>query len=151
MDWSSPTPYVVLAIAAVGALWKLGEWKGRTDESVKNLKTSLATIEGYLLALVQKFAPDATLATTKKKVSESLGASAWARQTAADITPEGTEAFEIYEFAKGYVEDDSHYSDEFKRQMHRSAYEDNLGLEQIRVVLAIELRDALLAKLPDDS
>ena len=76
--------------------------------------------------------------------------SPWARQTAAGLEPEATEAFEIYEFAKGYVEDDSHFSDEFKRQMHRSAYENNLGVEHIRVVLAIELRDALLANLPDD-
>ena len=59
------------------------EWKGRTDASVANLKTSITKIEGYLLALVQKFAPEAALATTNspvvlndrgKEVSKSLDA-----------------------------------------------------------------------------
>ena len=172
MEWTTTT--TVIAIGAVAAACtafftgrryfldrsdkrlkeaeERAEWKGRTDESVANLKTSIAKIEGYLLALVQKFVPDAVLATTRgKEVSKSLGGVAWARQTAAGLELEETkEAFEVYEFAKGYVEDDSHFSEEFMRQMRRSAYETNVEMAQIRVVLAIELRDALLANLPDD-
>ena len=67
MDWQSPTPYIAItAVVAVVSLGRLiyrsriekaekeAEWKGRTDESVSNLKTTLTNIENYLRKLFER-------------------------------------------------------------------------------------------------
>ena len=131
------------------------EWRGRTDESVTGLKTTLKRIDDSLRRLVEYLRPTAAVAETTgpmslnergKAVSDSLGAKEWAREKAVELSPgiSGREAFEIYEFTKGYVEDDSHFDAEFQRQMRRTVYELSLEMTQVRTVLALELRDALL-------
>ena len=166
MDWKT----IVICIGTLAALGTLifriasyfwdraesrAEWRGRTNESVTGLKTTLKRLDDNPRRLVEHFRPTAAVAETTgpmslnergKAVSDSLGAKEWAREKAVELSPGvgGQEAFEIYEFTKGYVEDDNHFDAEFQRQMRRTVYELSLEMTQVRTVLAIELRDALL-------
>ena len=167
MDWNSPTPYV--AIGATVAVLSLGrliyrahiekaEERGRNDKSVKELKKSNANIEHYLRRLFEHFVKRVVeghspvqLNELGKAVSEHLGAKDWARQEASKLQPQfkGQEAFEIYETVQLYVQDDSRFSEDFQRKMRKTAYEKNVEMIHIQAVLAIELRDALVDRLPD--
>ena len=163
MDWNTPTPYVAIGAAAavltlffaVGRhLWeraeKKAEWRGRTDESVGNLKTTLANIEYYLRRIFERGLPE-KVADSNSPVSEHVGAADWAREEAAKLHSqlEGKEAFEVHEFAQEHVQDDSHLGEDIDRRMRKTAYEKNVEIAQVRTVLAVELRDALLRNLPD--
>ena len=56
----------------------------------------------------------------------------------------GMEAYEIQDFCYGYVANDLNPSEEEQAAMRRTAYEKAARMEQVRRVLAIELRDRLL-------
>ena len=171
MDWQSPTPYIAItAVVAVMALGRLiyrsriekaeknAEWKGQTDESVSNLKTTLTNIENYLRKLLERGLKEVAVDQSPKQlnefgeaVSEHLGAKDWAREEANKLQPDlqGMEPFEFYEGSQQHVQNDSKFSTEFKRKMRETAYEKNVEMIQIRAVLAIELRDALVKILAD--
>ena len=136
------------------------EERGRTSESVNDLKTTLGRIEGHLLSLVRHFLPARAVAQDNspaqlnelgKTVSNQLEAAAWARQVAGKLQSEfqGMEPFELDESAKEYVQNDRNFPEEFQRAMRRAAYELNIEMPQVRAVLAIELRDALINRMPD--
>ena len=138
---------------------KKAEWKGRTDESVSNLKTTLANIEEYLRRLFERGLQERMVVSRSpvnlnefgEAVSEHLGAKDWAQKEASGLQSKfkGQEPFEIYEAVQQYVQDDKRFSPEFLRKIRETAYEKNVEIIQIRVVLAIELRDALVNRLPD--
>ena len=173
MGWKDLVTALAIALGAIVALITLcraiynsriakaeeaAEWKGRTDESVGHLKTSLKNIEDYLRGLfeqrlqpVSKGNSPVQLTELGKSVSEHLGAKEWAREEAGKLQPkfQGQEPFEVYEAAQQYVRDDSQFSPEFQRKMRRTAYEKSVEMVQIQAVLAIELRDALVERMAD--
>ena len=166
--WISAVAGSLIAVTAVFSLARLiyrarleeAEWKGRTDESVTSLKTTLRNIEDYLHKLFERGLREVLtdrspvqLNDLGEAVSEHLGAKDWAQQEAARLQPrfEGQEPFEIYEGVRQYVEDDDRFSSEFQRKMRRTAYEKSVEIIQIRAVLAVELRDALLKGLAEQS
>ena len=55
-------------------------------------------------------------------------------------------AYEIQEFSFDYVENELTPSEDERKAMRRTAYEQGARMEQIRRVLAIELRDKLLER-----
>lgn len=57
------------------------------------------------------------------------------------------EAYEIQEFSFAYVENRLTPSEREMKAMQRTAYEQGVRMKQIRRVLAIELRDKLLARM----
>lgn len=173
MDWNELVIAVGIALGALVALITLcraiynsriakaeeaAEWKGRTDESVGHLKTSLKNIEDYLRGLferrldpISKGSSPVQLNDLGASVSEHLGAKEWAREEAGKLQPrfQGQEPFEIYEAAQQYVRDDSQFSPDFQRKMRRTAYEKSVEMVQIQAVLAIELRDAPVERMAD--
>ncbi len=123
--WISAVAGSLIAVVAVVSLGRLiyrsriekaekeAEWKGRTDESVSNLKTTLTNIENYLRSLFERGLPTEVvighspmkLNELGEAVSEHLGAKDWAREEANKLQPDlqGMEPFELYEGSQQHV------------------------------------------------
>ncbi|MCY3599851.1 MAG: hypothetical protein OXN85_07760 [Gemmatimonadetes bacterium] len=81
-----------------------------------------------------------------KRISQELDASAWAGRLAVPLEKHlaGKDAYEIQVFCFDHVEQ-VEYSDEEQKTIRRSAYNHGIDTWEVRRVLAIELRDKLLA------
>ena len=80
-------------------------------------------------------------------ISTDVGGVAWAIRTAPDLEDqvEGMEAFEIQRFCFDHIAEADKFDDAMRRAILKSAYERGVREEQVLRVLAIELRDKLLA------
>ena len=81
-----------------------------------------------------------------KSVSEDIAASEWAEKLAGTLkeTVEGKDAYEIQTFCFEYLKNPDQYSNEERKTIHNAAYKRGIMAEEVRRVLAIELRDRLL-------
>lgn len=81
-----------------------------------------------------------------KTLSEEIDAEAWVERIADQlkVSVAGKDAYEIQSFCFDYVENTDQYSDQERRTIHKVAYQRGIMAEEIRRVLAIELRDKLL-------
>ncbi len=81
-----------------------------------------------------------------KTLSEEIDAGAWVERIADQlkVSVAGKDAYEIQSFCFDYVENTDQYSDQERRIIHKVAYQRGIMAEEIRRVLAIELRDKLL-------
>ena len=84
-----------------------------------------------------------------KTLSDGIAGAEWANRIADEVASQvaGMEPYEIHEFSFAYVEDDLNPSDSEEKAMRRTAYEQGARMKQILRVLAIELRDKLLARV----
>lgn len=155
MDWSNPLIYVVGGIAGIGAIWKLGEWKGRTDDSVSAIKDTIREIREDIKKILGRLPPPAVeqgsplrLTEFGEEISRRLDARSWATETASNLLPEvrGKQAFQVDEFCETYVQ--TRLSEEWKTEVARCAYELGRDRESILSVLRVVLRDELLSRLP---
>ena len=145
MDWSNPLIYIVGGIAGIGAIWKLGEWKGRTDDSVRAINDTIREIREDIKKILGS---PLRLTEFGEEISRRLDARSWATETAANLLPEvrGKQAFQVDEFCETYVQ--TRLSEEWKTEVARCAYELGRDRESILSVLRVVLRDELLSRLP---
>ncbi len=80
-----------------------------------------------------------------KAISQEVGGVEWARRVVNSLTDwiEGKDAYQIQEYCFEFVEGFA-YTDQELSRIRDSAYRNGLPTEQIRRVLAVELRDKLL-------
>lgn len=175
-DWSRLLvyiPVVALGVAIFGyALkWivKAERWMSKKDESIRFLEGAINelnltikelnsdikvlfrnNLEGSSEPIVERKSP-LRLTDRGDSISEALGVKAWATQTAQDVFPKLKLSlpYDIQVFCMDYVDHTSNFDTEFMERIKRYAYDEGLTVGQIRDVLAIELRDAILNKLPD--
>lgn len=145
MDWSNPLIYVVGGIAGIGAIWKLGEWKGRTDDSVSAIKDTIREIREDIKKILGS---PLRLTELGEEISRRLDARSWATETASVLLPEvrGKQAFQVDEFCETYVQ--TRLSEEWKTEVARCAYELGRDRESILSVLRVVLREELLSLFP---
>lgn len=145
MDWSNPLIYIVGGIAGIGAIWKLGEWKGRTDDSVSAIKDTIREIREDIKKILGS---PLRLTEFGEEISRRLDARSWATETAANLLPEvrGKQAFQVDEFCETYVQ--TRLSEEWKTEVARCAYELGRDRESILSVLRVVLREELLSLFP---
>ena len=81
-----------------------------------------------------------------RAISEDIGARAWAQEAAPGMAPQmqGRPPYEIQEQCFEYVQDDAQFPEEILQKMRDTAYNRGTTLNEVRKVLAVELRDALL-------
>lgn len=147
MEWTNPLIYVAGGIAIIGATWKLGEWKGRTDDSVAAIKG--AKILGRLPNPSVQGGSPLRLTEFGEEISQRLDARSWAAETASDLLPEtlGMQAFQVDEFCETYVRE--RLDEEWSTKVGQCAYELGTPRDTILAALRVVLRDELLSRLPD--
>ena len=154
MDLNNPLLWILI-LGVGSALVAAGKWIGGMDEFRRDVRDTLKTIEENIKDIFHLLQPEAIggsplrLTDFGRSISEDVGGSAWASETASRLLGQlrDKEAFEVHEYASEYVQDDSHFTEEFLRKMRECAYNRAAKPEQVRNVLSIELRDALLKNL----
>ena len=152
--------FVVLALGLFGVWKNLGTRSDRLGAHTECAETRL----GDRIGRVEKRLMDASYQVFGKldigplsrqsplrlnelgeAVSAEIGGAEWAKRVSATLADwiEGRDAYEIQEHCFEVAENFS-YTPEEKRGIHQSAFSRGLPAEQVRRVLAIELRDELL-------
>lgn len=132
-----------------------GEWKGKVDSERRSFKEFMQEVRNDIKTILSRLpAPEATgasplrLTAFGKELSDGISGVQWAARIADAVADQvvGMEAYEIQEFSFAYVKNDLNPSEAEQRAIRRTAYEQSARIEQIHRVLAIELRDKLLAR-----
>lgn len=160
-EWLN-NPVVVLAtIAVAGALLTAGQWIGRVNADIESFKgfvdeirRDIKEIRASVNGLFKRLPPapitsNSPLALTElgDEISEELSGKEWAKRTAEQFLRDvrGKEPYEIQDICFDYVKSQFEPDDEQDAQIRACAYNHALKREQVLDVLAIELRDTLLA------
>ena len=158
--WIAPT----IVLALIFLAFRVGKWveavnKDRktlldaADKDRKRFREIVAEIREDIKKIfrrlpVQEITGASPLRLTDfgRALSDGIAGAEWATRIADAVAPQitGMEAYDIQEFSFAYVENDLAPSDDERKAMRRTAYEQGARMEQIRRVLAIELRDKLL-------
>ena len=168
MDW--PTAGVIIAglslvSVVIGAAIGFGQWKGKVDSERESTKQNLLglhrTLEGFMseirsdIKLIFKSLAPSVIASGSplrltelgRKVSDSINGVTLADELAGNLIEDvaGKLPYEIQEMAIAYVREKWTPSNDVNRGIMSAAYENGLKREQVLDVIAIELRDRLLA------
>ena len=131
----------------------LDKVEGRLDCVERKIETNSTAINQLRQIVFTRFnIPSVTsesplrLSELGKTLSEEIDAEAWVERIADQlkVNVAGKDAYEIQSFCFDYVENTDQYSDQERRIIHKVAYQRGIMAEEIRRVLAIELRDKLL-------
>lgn len=156
MEWTNPLIHVAGGIAIIGATWKLGESKGRTDDSVAAIKAAIGEIREDIKKILGRLPNPSVeggsplrLTEFGEEISQRLDARSWAAETASDLLPEtlGMQAFQVDEFCETYVRES--LDEEWSTKVGQCAYELGTPRDTILAALRVVLRDELLSRLPD--
>lgn len=150
-------------VAAIGLVFFIGNWKGKVDERVENIKGTTdddrsafrafaEEIRGDIKKILLRLDPIAegasplSLNELGKKVSGEIGAGEWAVRVAPTLSDrvKGMAEYDIQGFCFNYVDDELKLSDEQRERVKQAAYSNGLDEDTVRRVLAFELRDRLL-------
>ena len=160
-EWTGTAAIIIIAvIAVVGTVFYIGRWTGtvNTDRStfrefmdevksdIKEVKADIKGIFARLPSALDEGKSPRSLTELGKKAAVVLGAEKWADDVVAKTwqSYRGLEEFEIYEKAREYV--DRSLTLEMQRLVAKTAYEFALDKDSMERVLAIVLRDTILAK-----
>ena len=148
-----------LLIAIIGATWKLGNWHGSVNTSIRGINDSIQGILEelkYLRGRIDEmFGRQAgRIADAKsplklnelgKKVSNEFGAKDWASRHVDLVRDKvvGMEAYDVREFCFNFVTEDRFTEAELK-QAKNVAYDNGLVIQNVLRVTSFELRDLLL-------
>ena len=158
MDWNNPLIYIVPGLAVLSGIIYLSRWMGKTDESVRLIEEAIKEIKSDIKEILRQFSGSAVerksplrLTEGGQSISDALDAKAWAARTVQDLLPKlkGSHPYDIQMFCMDCVDHEGNLTHEFVQKMKSCAYEEAFPMSQIKDVLAIELRDAILKILPD--
>ena len=161
IPWDNPLVYL-LALAVVTALVRIGMWVGGANEHkstvskfMSDIREDITEIREDIKKLLRRTPTVAVssgsplgLTDVGKTVAAELDASSWAKQTAEGLRDRagGEPPYEIQELCFDYVRSDVFQPPEdFSVAMKTSAYDHGIDEDQVRAVLAIVLRDVLVA------
>ena len=161
---------VVLGLAAAGAIVKVSMWVGSVNSDRASFKEFIDKIEKKLDDLVRRvdeigndvagikgqIKPAATsgqspvqLTDYGQEVSNKLKIRQWAEHEADRLTGtvKGKQEFEIFDACKEYVGNHFERDSDFNAFVRAGAYDIGREKEVVFEVCAVELRDAVLARL----
>lgn len=157
MDWNNPLIFIVGGLAALGAIWKLGNWMGLQDEFSKTVGKSIETIQSDIKKIFRVLSEGKTIESSSplrltdlgKSISKFLDAATWAERIADEIVESVQDknpyGIQIYCFER--VKEDGFLSEETRKKVEDAAYNNGIEIDKVERVLAIELRDVLLKRL----
>lgn len=152
--WLAPSISIGTVIALVVTALRAGEWKGRVDtkiegfeEAIADLTNEVRRVLGLLPSAAIKGGSPLRLTKLGQDISRELNASSWANNVADDVElrMRGKEPYEVQEFCFDYVRV-LNLDVEQQRRVNQSAYDHGLPEEEVRRVMALELRDSLLVR-----
>lgn len=152
--FTNPWVWVGLLVALVGAVFALGQWKGRVDADQASFKELMKEVRDDIKEILRRLpshtlAGDSPLQLTEcgKAISERLGAAALAQEIAPRLQPQLKEKppYEIQEKCFDYVRHEYEPPEEVDSLIKTCAYDHGIDRGQVLDVLAVELRDKLLA------
>ncbi len=151
--------WLVFGLGAVTAIVTVARWTSNVDAARKGwsevagqIRTDIEQIRSRIDALFTAFGrqtlgAESPLRLTEfgQELSKNLKTTAWAARTADSVQEEvaGMEAWEIQDYCFTYSKE--RLSEDRERDVKRVAYEAGVEDLQVRNVLAVELRDQLLA------
>lgn len=161
MDWNNPLIFIVVGLAALGAIWKLGNWMGRQDEFSKTVGKSIETIQSDIKKIFRVLSEGKTIESSSplrltdlgKSISKFLDAAAWAERIADEIVEnvQDKNPYGIQTYCFELVKKDEFLSEETRKKVEDAAYNNGIEIDKVERVLAIELRDVLLKRLELES
>ena len=149
--------FLSLLPVTAGAIFAFGQWKGKVDSDRASFKGLMAEIRNDIKEILRRL-PSHTLAGGSplrltdlgKSISERLDAPTLAQ----DLVPllqeriEGKTPYEIQEMCFDYIRHQYNPPDEVDTLIKTCAYDNGIDRGQVVDVLAVELRDKLLAMMP---
>ena len=148
----NPATYLLL-LTAGGAIFYGGRWVGSVNTDRENFKEFMKEVRGKLDSIFRIVSGDTVgagsptqLTDLGKEVSGEIAAKEWATKQANLLASEahGKQPFEIQDFSFDYVFNRHKPTTEELNSWKQSAYEHGLDVSQVKNVLMVELRDALL-------
>ena len=155
------TVWVAFLLPLIGAIFVLGQWKGKVDSDRASFKEFMKEVRNDIKEMLRRL-PSHTLAggsplqltNLGRSISERLGAAALAQDMAPLLQAQIKEKkpYEIQEKCFDYVRHEYEPPDEVESLIKTCAYDHGIDLGQVLDVLAVELRDKLLAmRTPGES
>ena len=160
-EWlANPVAWVAslsLLSVVVGAAFAFGTWKGKVDsdrasfkEFMKEVRDDIKEILGRLPSPTMTDGSPLQLTDCGRSISERLGAAGLAQELAPLLQAqvEGKVPYEIQEKCFDYVRHEYEPPEEVEARIKTCAYDHGIKRGQVLDVLAVELRDKLLAMKP---
>lgn len=161
MDWTNPAVYIGI-LAIIGAIFSIGKWVGgmnsfkkSMDAFSKRVDSAISEMRDDIKKILERLPPSPPVASMGsplrltefgQSISETIEAGVWAQKTAEDTVHrvKGKRPYEIQEFCQTFVKEEFQPSEDLLQKMQDCAYDNATSLDQVKEVLALELRDALL-------
>ncbi len=150
-------PRAYLAVLAIGGLiFAVGRWVGAVNSDRESLKDLMAEVRKDIKEILSRLpsnvvANDSPLRLTKlgRQASAAIGARALARDLAQELLSQvaGKRPHEIFRLCTAYVDDTFEPTPDQSEQFDAAAYELGISRSEVRQVIAVELRDHLLARV----
>jgi len=156
-EWAAATPWWValgLLIAFVTAVWQFARWTGRVDTKLDDLGKAVAEIREAITKLLQGQSSKTVssgsplqLTDLGKRISADLGIPSIAASLAHELRERvsGKPAYDIQELSFAFIRDEYRPGAEMDARIKQCAYENGIDRDGVLDVLAIELRDRLMA------
>lgn len=151
----------ILVIAIGTIIWKIARWVERissdnekfnefmrnTAGDIQNIKTNIAKIFGKLSPASIAEGSPLQLTELGERISQTLGAREWARDTALTLDEKIKELspYDIQEFCFDYAKNVLVPSNQLESKIKMCAYENAIERDAVLDVLAVELRNQLLS------
>lgn len=152
MDWSNPLIFIVPSIAIAAAIGKLLLWIGTQNESVGAVKKSLRKLEDNSDQILLILAPEAKgssplqLTELGDRIAESIGSIGVVTEVYKNLVNRTKEKtpYQVQKICLDYMENEFSPSVELKEAIENCAFENGVLPRNIRRVIAILVRNALL-------
>ena len=152
---SNPWAWIIIALTLGGIVFKVGQWVGAVNTDRTDLKAAVEQIREDIKKLLL-WLPSKTLDTDSplkindlgKTVSDEIDVPAIIRPIAATLRARmlGKLPYDIQELCFDFIRDEYKPANEVENAIKRCAYDHGIDRAEVLDVLAIELRDQLLAK-----
>ena len=151
--------WIMVGLAAAGILVAIGKWIGAVSSDRAAFKGFTETMRDDIKKMLQR-RPSGTLASGGPlrptdlggRISESLNAPELAADLAAGLRSEaeGKHAYDIQELSFRFIRDEYRPPKEIEDRIRQCAYDNGLDRDEVLDVLAVEIRDKLLAPAAAD-
>ncbi len=152
-EWLDSPLIIVAGIAVISALITIGIWVGWVNSDRDNFKDFMKRVDRKLDSIFRALPSKAVdsgsptqLTKLGREVSGEIQAGEWSKKQAVLLAKElqGKQPYEIQDYSFDYVFNRHEAAEEELALWKESAYQHGLDVSQVKNVLMVELRDALI-------
>ena len=149
-----PATWIIAGVAVLTAIITIARWTASVDADRRNFKSFMDEIRNDIKQILGRLPPVAVTSSSPlgltdlgRTISETIGAKALATELEPQIRERaaGKHAYEVQELCFDFVKDEYTPRDEVKHLILACASENGIDKEQVLRVIAVELRDRILA------